>query len=103
MLSYTWPGNVRELQNCIERAVALTRYDHIAVDDLPERIRDYKSSHVLVAGDDPTELVPMEEVERRYIRRVMEAVQGNKTAAARVLGYDRKRLYRKLEKLGLLD
>ncbi len=103
MLAYAWPGNVRELQNCIERAVALTRHDHVAVDDLPEKIRDYKSSHVLVAGDDPTELVPMEEVERRYIRRVMEAVQGNKTAAARVLGYDRKRLYRKLAKLGLGD
>jgi two-component system response regulator AtoC len=101
MLAYAWPGNVRELQNCIERAVALTRYDHIAVDDLPEKIRDYRRSHVLVASDDPTELVPMEEVERRYIMRVMEAVQGNRTAAARVLGYDRKRLYRKLEKLGL--
>ncbi len=101
MLAYSWPGNVRELQNCIERAVALTRYDHVAVDDLPEKIRDYRRSHVLVASDDPSELVPMEEVERRYIRRVMEAVQGNKTAAARVLGYDRKRLYRKLEKLGI--
>ena len=101
MLAYAWPGNVRELQNCIERAVALTRYDHVAVDDLPEKIRDYRRSHVLVASDDPSELVPMEEVERRYISRVMEAVQGNKTAAARVLGYDRKRLYRKLEKLGL--
>jgi two-component system response regulator HydG len=101
MLAYAWPGNVRELQNCVERAVALTRYDHIAVDDLPEKIRDYRRNHVLVASDDPTELVPMEEVERRYISRVMEAVQGNKTAAARVLGYDRKRLYRKLEKLGL--
>jgi two-component system response regulator AtoC len=103
LLAYAWPGNVRELQNCMERAVALTLYDHVAVDDLPEKIRDYKRSHVLVAGDDPTELVPMEEVERRYIRRVMEAVGGNKTAAARVLGYDRKRLYRKLEKLGLQE
>ena len=101
MLAYSWPGNVRELQNCIERAVALTRYDDIAVEDLPEKIRDYQRSHVLVTSDDPSELVPMEEVERRYILRVMEAVQGNKTAAARVLGYDRKRLYRKLEKLGL--
>jgi two-component system, NtrC family, response regulator AtoC len=101
MLAYAWPGNVRELQNCIERAVALTRYDHIAVDDLPEKIRDYRRSHVLVASDDPSELVPMEEVERRYILRVMEAVQNNKTAAARILGYDRKRLYRKLEKLGI--
>ena len=103
MLAYAWPGNVRELQNCIERAVALTHYDHLSVDDLPEKIRDYRRSHVLVAGDDPTELVAMEEVERRYIRRVMEAVQGNKAAAARVLGYDRKRLYRKLDKLGLGD
>jgi DNA-binding NtrC family response regulator len=101
MLAYSWPGNVRELQNCIERAVALTRYDHVAVDDLPEKIRDYRRSHVLVASDDPSELVPMEEVERRYILRVMEAVQSNKTAAARILGYDRKRLYRKLEKLGI--
>jgi two-component system response regulator HydG len=54
----------------------------------------------LVASDDPSDLVPMEEVERRYIQRVMEVVQGNKTAAAHILGYDRKRLYRKLEKLG---
>ncbi len=99
LLAYSWPGNVRELQNCIERAVALTHYDHIAADDLPERIRDYRRSHVLVASDDPTELVPMEEVERRYIQRVLEAVQGNMAAAARVLGYDRKRLYRKVEKL----
>ncbi|HEY8038408.1 MAG TPA: sigma-54 dependent transcriptional regulator [Polyangiaceae bacterium] len=100
MIAYAWPGNVRELQNCIERAVALTLYDHVAVVDLPEKIRDYRRSHVLVTSDDPSELVPMEEVERRYIQRVLEAVQGNKTAAARILGYDRKRLYRKLEKLG---
>ena len=41
-LAYRWPGNVRELQNCIERAVALTRYEHIIVDDLPETVRDYR-------------------------------------------------------------
>ena len=101
MTAYSWPGNVRELQNCIERAVALTQHDHIAVDDLPEKIRDYRRSHVLIAADDPSELVPMEVVEHRYIARVLEAVQGNKAAAARILGYDRKRLYRKLEKLGI--
>jgi two-component system response regulator HydG len=100
LIAYAWPGNVRELQNCMERAIALTRYDHLAVGDLPEKIRDYRPSHVLVASDDPSDLVPMEEVERRYIQRVMEVVQGNKTAAAHILGYDRKRLYRKLEKLG---
>jgi two-component system response regulator HydG len=80
--------------------VALTRYEAIAVDDLPDKIRSYRRSHVLVASEDPTELVPMEEVERRYILRVMEAVGGNKTLAAQVLGLDRKTLYRKLDKYG---
>jgi DNA-binding NtrC family response regulator len=99
LLAYAWSGNVRELQNCMERAVALTRFEEIAVEDLPEKVRDYRRSHVLVASDDPSELVPLEQVERRYIARVMDAVSGNKTAAARILGIDRKRLYRMLERL----
>ena len=51
----------------------------------------------LVAGTDPSELVRLEEVERRYILHVLEAVGGNKTSAARILGIERKTLYRKLE------
>jgi two-component system response regulator HydG len=100
LVSYAWPGNVRELQNCIERAVALARYEEIVVDDLPERIRAYRGSYVVLAADDPSELVPLEQVERRYILRVVEAVGGNKTVAARVLGLDRTTLYRKLERYG---
>jgi len=99
LLAYGWPGNVRELQNCMERAVALTRLDQIVVEDLPDKVRDYRRSHVLIASDDPSELAPLEEVERRYIARVMEAVGGNKTAASRILGMDRKRLYRMLDRL----
>jgi len=98
--AYAWPGNVRELANCMERAVALTRNETIGVADLPEKIRNYRTSHVLVAATDPTELVPMEEVEKRYILRVLEAVGGNKTLAAQVLGLDRKTLYRKLDRYG---
>jgi len=98
--AYAWPGNVRELANCMERAVALTRNESIGVADLPEKIRTYRTSHVLVAATDPTELVPMEEVEKRYILRVLEAVGGNKTLAAQVLGLDRKTLYRKLDRYG---
>jgi two-component system, NtrC family, response regulator AtoC len=98
LLAYAWPGNVRELRNTMERAVALTRYETVAVEDLPEKIRNYRGSHVIVASDDPSELVPLEEVERRYILRVMEAVSGNKTLASQVLGLDRKTLYRKLER-----
>jgi two-component system response regulator HydG len=100
LLSYDWPGNVRELQNALESAVALTRFSEITVDDLPEKIRDYKSSHVIVAGDDPAELPTLDEVERRYIVRVMHSVHGNKALASRILGLDRKTLYRKLERYG---
>jgi two-component system response regulator HydG len=100
LLAYAWPGNVRELQNCMERAVALTRFEQITPDDLPEKVRDYRRSHVIVASDDPSELVPMEIVERRYVLRVLEAVGGNKSVAARILGFDRKTLYRKLELYG---
>jgi two-component system response regulator HydG len=97
LLSYSWPGNVRELRNVMERAVTLTRFDRISVDDLPEKIRNWKSSQVFIGGDDPTELVPLEEIERRYIQHVLQSVGDNKTAAARVLGLDRKTLYRKLK------
>jgi two-component system response regulator AtoC len=98
LLSYTWPGNVRELQNCLERAVALAQFDHVGVDDLPERVREFRSSRVTIESSNPSELLPMEEVERRYIVRVLEAVGGNKTLAAQVLGFDRRTLYRKLER-----
>jgi two-component system response regulator HydG len=96
LLAYSWPGNVRELRNVIERAVALTRYEQIAVEDLPEKVRNYRSDQVVVGGHDPAELLPMEEVERRYIQHVLNTVGGNKTTASRILGLDRKTLYRKL-------
>jgi len=102
LLAYSWPGNVRELRNSMERAVALTRYEQITVVDLPERIRERRRAR-FVTPDDPAELLPLEEVERRYIMTVLEAVGGNKTLAARVLGLDRKTLYRKLERVTHLE
>ena len=101
ILSYHWPGNVRELSNCVERAVALTQFDQLQVEDLPEKVRDYRQSHIIVASEDASDLVPMEEVERRYVLRVLQAVGGNKTMAAQILGFDRKTLYRKLERYGV--
>ena len=103
LLAYSWPGNVRELQNCVERAVAMARYAEITVDDLPEQVRAYRRSHVLVAGDDPSELVSLAEVEQRYILRMMEATGGNKTLAAQRLGITRKTLYRKLQEYGVVS
>ncbi|MFO0567405.1 MAG: sigma-54 dependent transcriptional regulator [Polyangiaceae bacterium] len=98
LLEYPWPGNVRELRNAMEHAVALSELDLVGIEALPERVRNHRRSDVLVASQDPSELVPLDEVERRYILRVLEAVGGNKTTAAEVLGVDRKTLYRKLER-----
>ena len=81
----------------MERAVALTEFEILIVDDLPERIRDYRQSTFRIDTSDPAELQTLEAVEQRYILRVLESVQGNRTAAARILGVDRKTLYRHLK------
>jgi two-component system response regulator HydG len=101
LLKYKWPGNVRELKNCMERAVALAQHDKLTVEDLPDKIRNYESSYIVIAGNDQSDLVSMEEVEKRYITKVMEAVNNNRTQAAQILGFDRKTLYRKLRRYGL--
>jgi len=99
LLAYSWPGNVRELQNCIERAVALACFDKIRVDDLPEKVRDFAARRIALDTNDPSQLLPLSEVEERYILRVLEAAGGSKTLAAQVLGIDRRTLYRKLDRL----
>jgi two-component system response regulator HydG len=101
LLSYGWPGNVRELQNCVERAVALTRFEEILIEDLPAKVQNYKRTHVVLDSGDPSELVPLDELERRYILRVLEALNGNKSLASQTLGLDRKTLYRKLQQYGV--
>jgi two-component system response regulator AtoC len=103
LLGYGWPGNVRELGNCLERAVALTRFEELVVDDLPDKIRNYRRSELVLTTGDPTDLGSLEEVERRYILRVLDALGGNKTLAAQTLKLDRKTLYRKLKAYGVVD
>ena len=99
LLEYTWPGNVRELRNAIERAIALTRYEKLSVEDLPAKIRTYhRTDFPAVSGNNLDALVPLAKIEQRYILHVLEAVSGNRTLAAKILGLDRKTLYRKLQK-----
>jgi DNA-binding NtrC family response regulator len=100
LLGYDWPGNVRELENCIERAVALARTSEVTVDALPERVRSHNAGQLVIDSSDPSDLVTLDEMERRYVARVMGAVRGNKTQAARILGIDRRSLYRRLDQAG---
>ena len=98
LLEYSWPGNVRELRNAIEHAVALTHFDTIVPDDLPEKIRLFKNDYIMLGADDPMELISMEEMERKYIMHVLKTTGGNRTLTARILKVDRKTLYRKLQR-----
>jgi DNA-binding NtrC family response regulator len=98
LLAYSWPGNVRELQNCIERAVALTRLSELGVDDLPEKLQHHQG----MASGGSEGLLPLHEMERRQILRAMELYGGNRGLAADALGIDRKTLYRKLRAYGHL-
>ncbi len=96
LVAYAWPGNVRELENCLERGVALARFDQLTADDLPEKIRNYHAEKFSVSADDPTQVVTLENLEKSYILRVLSLVGGNKSQAAQMLGVDRRTLYRKL-------
>jgi len=93
LLAYDWPGNVRELENAIERAVALGSGPILHVGDLPSNLH-YGSSERLPHSD---ELLPLEELERRAILRALQEANGDKLAAARLLGIGKTTLYRKLK------
>ncbi len=97
LLAYDWPGNVRELRNVIERAVVLTKHNVITLDALPQKIVDHQSNQLIIADQTDQPLSSLDVIEGRYIRYVLNRVDGNKTEAARILGLDRKTLYRKLK------
>jgi len=89
MTDYAWPGNVRELKNAIERAVVLGHGDEVMPEDLA-----LAGTATSAAG--PMPLLSLEEVQRRHIRQVLDAVAGNKTKACKILGIGRGTLYKKL-------
>jgi DNA-binding NtrC family response regulator len=90
--SHPWPGNVRELENAMARAVAMSKTSVLLPGDLPPPVSGESSPLVAQAIDHdwPT----LAELERRYIGRVLERTGGNKTAAASILGVDRRTLQR---------
>jgi DNA-binding NtrC family response regulator len=96
--AYAWPGNVRELQNAIERAFALSVSDTITLEDLPSSLAEGPRHE---APADLADLPTLGEAERRLIAAALRRSGGNKNEAARILGIDRQRLYRKIEKYGV--
>jgi two-component system, NtrC family, response regulator AtoC len=100
---YHWPGNVRELENVIERAVSLTHGPLILPDDLPGAVRETTSNLAESAAlpGHHGELISLDELEKRYLIRVLQECSHNKVRAAKILGIDRRTLYRMAERFGL--
>jgi two-component system response regulator HydG len=96
LISDPWPGNVRELFNAIEGAVALARGDVVGLDDLPGRLRRAPPTLALCPTTRKASYPTLAQMESTYVQEVLESVGGRKAEAARILGVDRKTLYRKL-------
>ena len=93
MQNYSWPGNVRQLQHMLERLTILApdgRIDQSAVQQAIEMTEPRENSSDTLA-----------DTETEQIRRVLTVTNGNKSRAAKILGIERKTLYRKLERMGL--
>ncbi len=89
MLKHDWSGNIRELRNLIEREVIFCRNEWLGLDSLQHHI-----SHVSLNSQQ--ELVPLKEMEKRYIQKVLKYTGNNKSMAARILGISRTTLRDKL-------
>lgn len=99
LTEHPWPGNVVELENAIDRAVILTAgRTKIAREDLPNAISSI-SEHVGNVHHD--EVMPIAELERRYVLEVLERYNGNRTRTAKALGIGANTLWRKLKGWGV--
>lgn len=91
---YDFPGNIRELRNVVERASLLTDGDVILPEHLPSEAR---SGAALPAGAMPEEIVPLEEMQHRYLLWALARFPGEKRELAEMLGVSERTLYRKLQ------
>nr|MDQ3818941.1 sigma 54-interacting transcriptional regulator [Acidobacteriota bacterium] len=106
LVAYDWPGNVRELENAIERAALHARGTEIVAEDLPAKMQTGEMRARAASSRSPltaiyADLISLDELERRYLIHVLEAVGGNRTRAAEILRIDRRTLYRMAERFGI--
>ena len=95
MAAYPWPGNIRELENVIGNACMMADGSLVDINDLPESLRAPMSHDI--STDEA--LLSLDEVQRRHVARVLEAVGGHKARAAEILGIGRATIYQMLSKM----
>jgi len=115
LVDYDWPGNVRELENMMERLTIFAREDFIKLEDIDFsgatfwtkkdnkkiEIHEPEPDEKKYQSFDTFDLMPLDDIEKMYVLKVLEDVKDNKTEAAQILGIDRKTLGTKLKKWGI--
>ena len=96
LCGHEWPGNIRELENVVQRAVALSEARRIDAGDLPDRIR-----HLMITEDSPDYTGDGKGGEQLMIEKALHNFEGDKTRAARFIGWSRPKLYRRMRVYGI--
>lgn len=97
LVAHPWPGNVRELENTIERAVVLAKSKLLTEQDvMGSALEKAKEGFEQIFSDTPT----LAQIEERYIKLIMARCSNRKDAAAKILGINRRTLYRKEKEYG---
>ncbi len=106
LMDYDWPGNVRELENVLGRAIIFLSYSETVIQE--EHLPELQNSQVKEKDEDAVQAIPaetlavqLERYEAKVIKSTLKAVNGNKTAASKLLGVSVRNLYYKLEKYGI--
>jgi DNA-binding NtrC family response regulator len=97
LMTHAWPGNVRELENAVEHALTMGKGEILLPEDLPVSVTAPERDIVQEATLDD---VTLAELERRYILRILEKMGGHQIKTSKVLGIDRRTLYRRLRQYG---
>ncbi|MBN1521637.1 MAG: sigma 54-interacting transcriptional regulator [Candidatus Aureabacteria bacterium] len=100
LLAYPWPGNIRELKNIMERACVIGSGESLIPDYLPEEIREPKENMDMLFFESSAS-IPLSEIEKKYVLRVLKEQGNNKAKTAQILGITRKTLYTKLREYGI--
>jgi len=99
--NYNWPGNVRELENIVERAVVLSKTNHITADDLPPHVIEYTDRENAGEFKSMSLREALEEPENKILEAALRQNNWNRQATAEMLQINRTTLYKKLKRYSL--
>jgi DNA-binding NtrC family response regulator len=100
LMAYHWPGNVREMENILQQTLLLSPFELILPENLPDKFQQQKEN---VEENAPSDLSPLEAVEKDKILQTLQETAWNQSKAAQILDIDRKTLRLKIRRYDLME